>query len=193
DLALAVAGLVRVSLNPRLAPPDWDGIRQDCRAGAVILDDRIDGASAWLRDVSRPFSLVVVTARSHPNAHITIDEIISTAEDSAILPIPDPQSVCALHYSSGTTGAPKGAQRTHANRLASAEAMRRHVLEPTLDPVAGNAPVFLHAGPLVHTSGLFVLPMLQLGARQVLIDHPRPADIVSAVAAHEVSHTVLIP
>ncbi|NKS56041.1 AMP-binding protein [Rhodococcus hoagii] len=77
--------------------------------------------------------------------------------------------MCALHYSSGTTGIPKGAQRTHANRLVSLAAMRDRVLAGTLD--GAEPAVFLHAGPVIHTSGLFVLPFLEAGGRQVLLDH----------------------
>lgn len=193
DLALAIAGLVRVSLNPRLRPHEWDGIRNDCQPVALIVDTAIPGADEWAWESELPTYLCVSSAPQAGAADpCSLEAIIAaTAQPSLPLSAPEPNSLCALHYSSGTTGVPKGAQRTHRNRLASLHAMRRHVLEHTLD--TENQPVFLHAGPIIHTSGLFVLPMIELGGKQVLLEHPRVADIVDAISDHSVTHTVLVP
>ena len=59
-----------------------------------------------------------------------------------------PDALCGLHYSSGTTGHPKGARRTHRNWFASVVNMTHDVL--------GGVPVpddcYVHAGPITHTS-----------------------------------------
>jgi acyl-CoA synthetase (AMP-forming)/AMP-acid ligase II len=192
DLALAIAGLVRVSLNPRLKPHEWDSIRQDSQPAALIVDVTIEGAAEWAEHTALQTYSSVNEGEPHRSDLCSLDDIIAaTPQSRSVLPRPAPDSLCALHYSSGTTGAPKGAQRTHRNRLASLRAIRRHVIDPTLNP--GEPPVFLHAGPVIHTSGLFVLPILELGGRQILLDHPRPADIIDAVIAHGVTHSVLVP
>jgi acyl-CoA synthetase (AMP-forming)/AMP-acid ligase II len=108
-------------------------------------------------------------------------------------------TLAGLAYSSGTTGRPKGAMRTHRNRIASAQAMAQEVLggrrrEPdSRELFEGHSAAFLHADPLIHTSGLFVLPFLAGGARQVLLEHPDPETIVEAVQAHRITHTALTP
>ncbi|MHA3021819.1 class I adenylate-forming enzyme family protein [Mycobacterium sp. BMJ-28] len=192
DLALAVAGLVRVALNPRLGPDEWNAIRLDCQAAALIVDPRIEGAPELVRRTAAP-TYVSAPASVHPDSgRCSLEDLITATTGSGpALPTPHPESLCALHYSSGTTGTPKGAQRTHANRLSSLHAMRRHVLAPTLDPT--QPAVFLHAGPVIHTSGLFVLPILELGGRQVLLDHPRPTQIIDAVSTTGATHTALVP
>ncbi|WP_430334260.1 class I adenylate-forming enzyme family protein [Rhodococcus sp. ACT016] len=185
DLALAVGGFVRVALNPRVGHRDWDRIVHDARPSAVIFDSHVDGATEFVGRLPGLLAFEVAGAGAP-----SLDEIAAHAP-AADLPAPDPESLCALHYSSGTTGVPKGARRTHANRLASLRAMREHVLDGTLD---GDEPaVFLHAGPIIHTSGLFVLPFLEAGGRQVLLDHPRPDDLLDAVATHSATHTALVP
>ena len=83
---------------------------------------------------------------------------------------------------------PKGALRTHRMRLASMRAMLRDVVEPT-----GAVTAYLHAGPAIHTSGLFILPMLMLGARQVMAHHVNPAGIAELVQAEHISHLALVP
>ncbi len=188
DLALAIGGLVRVAVNPRVGPADWERIVADCTPGALIVDTRIDGAAEFAARTTVP---TVITVGGASSGGPSLDEVAAQAPRHAKMPAPDADSLCALHYSSGTTGVPKGARRTHANRLASLQAMREQVLAGTLD--GGDPAVFLHAGPVIHTSGLFVLPFLEAGGRQILLDHVGPAGLIDAVAAHSVTHTALVP
>lgn len=188
DLALTVGGYIRVALNPRVGERDWARIEQDCAPRALIFDPRVDGATDF---VSRSTAEVVIEVQGSGSARPTLDEIIADAPFGASLGTLDPASLCALHYSSGTTGVPKGAQRSHANRLASLRAMREHVLEGSLDGLEPS--VFIHAGPVIHTSGLFVLPLLEAGGRQVLLDHPHPEDMIDAIEKHGGTHTALVP
>lgn len=188
DLALAIGGFVRVSLNPRVGQVDWERVVHDCAPAALIVDPRIDGAAEFSARTTTP---TVITADGTSSTGPSLDELAANGSGRAGMRTPDPDELCALHYSSGTTGVPKGAQRTHANRLASSTAMRDHVLAATLD--GAEPPVFLHAGPVIHTSGLFVLPFLEAGGRQVLLDHIGPAGLIDAVEAHSATHTALVP
>ncbi|MFC9515060.1 class I adenylate-forming enzyme family protein [Nocardiaceae bacterium NPDC056970] len=188
DLGLTIGGFVRVPLNPRVGWTDWERVVDDCEPEVLIVDSRIVGAAEFAARVAAP---IVITVDGASSAGPSLDELVARAVRGDGTPTPDPDSLCALHYSSGTTGVPKGAQRTHANRLASLGAMRDHVLAGTLD--GDEPPVFLHAGPVIHTSGLFVLPLLEAGGRQVLLDHVGPAGLVDAVEAHSATHTALVP
>lgn len=188
DLALAIGGFVRVSLNPRVGPVDWERVVGDCAPDALIVDPRIDGAAEFAAQATTP---TVITVGATSSTGPSLDELAAGAVGHAAMPTPAPDSLCALHYSSGTTGVPKGAQRTHANRLAALGAMRDQVLAGTLD--GAEPAVFLHAGPVIHTSGLFVLPFLEAGGRQVLLDHINPAGLIDAVATHAATHTALVP
>jgi acyl-CoA synthetase (AMP-forming)/AMP-acid ligase II len=59
----------------------------------------------------------------------------------------------------------------------------------------GPAPadVYLHAGPITHTSGLFVLSFLAAGAKQVILPAFDAAAVVEAVRERGVTHTALVP
>ncbi|MGC0362234.1 acyl-CoA synthetase (AMP-forming)/AMP-acid ligase II [Rhodococcus sp. 27YEA15] len=188
DLALTIGGYIRVALNPRVGERDWVRIAQDCDPAAIVYDPHVEGAEDF---AVRSSTATLVSTQHTDRARHTLDALVDGAPSNPTIPELDPSSLCALHYSSGTTGIPKGAQRTHANRLFSLRAMSDHVLSGTLD---GREPaVFVHAGPVIHTSGLFVLPFLEAGGRQVLLDHPRPADVVAAIAEHGGTHTALVP
>jgi acyl-CoA synthetase (AMP-forming)/AMP-acid ligase II len=182
EMALALAGLIRVPLNPRLGPREWAGIRADSGARGLIADGRLRGG-----DGARITEHITceISFRADEGA---LDELIATGESEAQLPRAKPDDVVGLAYSSGTTGMPKGALRTHRMRLASLRAMVRDVVEPT-----GEVTAYLHAGPAIHTSGLFILPMLALGIRQVMAHHPSPAVIAELIAAQRITHLALVP
>jgi acyl-CoA synthetase (AMP-forming)/AMP-acid ligase II len=134
--------------------------------------------------------------------HVGVDLVISAGGGSdrvgleeliaAGVPAPSRQAhaddLVGLAYSSGTTGLPKGAKRTHRMRVASGRAMRDSVLAG-----AGSEALYLHAGPVIHTSGLFVLPVLELGGRQLLLDHARPAEVAQIVRDRAVTHLAVVP
>lgn len=182
DLALATAGLVRVSLNPRLGPREWAAIADDSGARGLLYHASFTDATEALRS-GLPAVVVTGDGPGHPRERL----IAASPAHPLRLDLPA-TTLVGLAYSSGTTGRPKGAMRTHRNRIASAQAMTQDVLNG-IDPEA----TFLHAGPIVHTSGLFILPFLAGGARQVLVEHADAATLAGIVEARRITHTALVP
>ena len=74
-----------------------------------------------------------------------------------------PDDLLSLNYTSGSTGRPKGVRRTHRVRFASLVNMVADVLGGPPAPTD----VYLHAGPITHTSGLFTLPSAVCHRRRV--------------------------
>lgn len=185
DQALAIAGLVRVPLNPRLGPRAWTAIARDSGASALILGEGLTTAPGTDIAAAVDVDRVIGVGGGSPGPRV--DELVELCIEPPAM-ARDADALIGLAYSSGTTGRPKGAMRTHRMRLASARAMVDHVL-----PGAGPASLYLHAGPIIHTSGLFVLPFLELGGRQLLVDHPRPADVAALVRDRRVTHLAVVP
>lgn len=181
EMALALAGLVRVPLNPRLGPREWRGIHADSGARGLLVDGRLEGADG-ARIAEHIHCEVVVRADDGGLAAPIADRV------TAALPAQTTDDLVGLAYSSGTTGAPKGARRTHRMRMTSARAMLRDVIAPT-----GEASGYLHAGPAIHTSGLFILPMLALGVRQVMGHHLSAVAIAETISSKRITHLALVP
>ena len=182
DLAIRAAGLVRAALNYRLHPSDWERIAIDSGARALIYDARFADQSAALRG---QLAHVVVIGDGPGTAY---ERLLASGSTRDLLPVA-PDALCGLHYSSGTTGHPKGAKRTHRNWFASVVNMTQDVL----GGVPGQDDVYVHAGPITHTSGLFVLPFLVAGARQIVLPSWDPQTFVEAVAERGGTHTAIVP
>lgn len=182
DLAIRAAGLVRAALNYRLHPSDWERIADDSGARGLLYDPAFEEQTEALRSGID----VVVCTGDGPG--LSLEKLIADAPAGRI-PAREPDALCGLHYSSGTTGHPKGAQRTHRNWMASVVNMTHDVLGGP----PGPRDCYVHAGPITHTSGLFVLPFLVAGARQVVQPAWDPEDFVAAVRERGATHTAVVP
>lgn len=182
DLAIRAGGFVRAALNYRLHPSDWERIAQDSGARALVYDARFAEQTVALRAGLDH----VVAVGEGPG--VGFGELVATAPSTPLRAL-DPDSLCGLHYSSGTTGHPKGARRTHRNWLASVVNMTQDVL----GGVPGPDDCYVHAGPITHTSGLFVLPFLVAGARQIVLPAWDPQAFIDAVRERGATHTALVP
>ena len=182
DLAIRAAGLVRAALNYRLHPSDWERIAADSGARGLVYDPAFEEQTEALRSGID----VVVCTGDGPG--LSLEKLIADAPAGRI-PARGPDALCGLHYSSGTTGHPKGAQRTHRNWMASVVNMTHDVLGGP----PGPHDCYVHAGPITHTSGLFVLPFLVAGARQVVQPVWDPEGFVAAVRERGVTHTAIVP
>jgi fatty-acyl-CoA synthase len=160
--ALARIGAVLVPLNTRLAVTELVHIVTHAQLHVLATD-------ASHRDIGvavvEAVQVVNFQLRAIDELAIARRDLTSGAVEDAIEPLAA-DAPLLLVYTSGTTGAPKGALHTHAGLLANAEAaiaahdMTRH------DRV-------LTVLPLFHVGGLCIqtLPALLVGASVVL--HPR--------------------
>ena len=185
DLGISTAGLCRVALNYRLHPNDWVRIATNCGAKVLIVDYKFWEISAPVREL---VDTVILIHGSDPSAINYEDFLAAQSAEPLILSI-DPDTLVSLNYSSGTTGHPKGAIRTHRNRIASLN----NIVTDILGRTPNETDCWIHAGPITHTSGLFVLPYFTFGAKQIIMSKFEPDDLVDAIENRGANATALVP
>ena len=104
-----------------------------------------------------------------------------------------PDELAAIFYTSGTTGAAKGAMISHANFLTGSENCQRVLLNGYEQGAEMSSLIGL---PLIHVVACNsqLIPMLQVGARAELLRSPLDFEgLCDAVSQHGVRHIVFVP
>ena len=173
--AAARVGALLVPLNFRLAPPEWDAVLADCTPRCVIHDAAWAGAA---RDLARRHGLPVYGIDA-PDG--TLAQPLAAPASSARLPV-------LLVYTSGTTGAPRGAVHTQGNLLANmAAAVQVQGITPA-DTVATALPLFHVGGLCIQT-----LPALYAGACVILHARFDATALLECIARDKPTLTLVVP
>jgi len=180
-------GFVAVPVNWHLHPDEVGYIAAHCGAAAVVVSDETAAATRALPDGVR---VLRVARRDGSGSGLDYEDVLAPQPRSpASSPAGTaPDDPAWLFYTSGTTGRPKGATLTHRNLAAMTAAYHRD-----LDPVADGS-VYLHAAPLTHGSGLYLLPSTARGATQVIAPGTSfsAAGFVALLKEHQVTHAAFL-
>ena len=189
--ALARSGLVAVPVNFRLTPPEIAYIAGHCEAAAVIaqhgLVERVEPIRNELA-IDR-LRYLHLGEDDPPAGWRGYESLIAEApEGEPEVPV-HPHDPCALMYTSGTTGRPKGAIRSHgANALLA--------LATALEMRFDRDDTALLVMPLCHANSLyFSHTFAQLGATCVIDDRQSfdPEGLLATLAREGVTFTSLVP
>ena len=179
DLMFAIwaAECVVVPINYKLHPREMTQILDDADVAQVFASAAI--GTELLSVTDRPTEIVDTedysgrfdVAPSAPPSHT------------------DPSMLAWLFYTSGTTGPSKGAMLSHRNLTAMAVAHLADIDSPDEDCS------LVHAAPMSHGSGLYILPYVLRGARQVVPSSGafEPGEFLDLCEHHPGSSAFLAP
>ena len=167
-------GLVVVPVNAAYGAREVGALAADCRPAAAVVD--ADDRGRWVQEAAP--GAVVVTGP---------DVALPDGPDVA-LPDLGPEDPALVVYTSGTTGAPKGALLSHGNLLASAEAVRLAWRWEPQDRLVLALPLF-H----VHGLGVGLHGTLTAGASAVLRPRFEAGDVLDSAARHDATLLFGVP
>jgi acyl-CoA synthetase (AMP-forming)/AMP-acid ligase II len=188
--ALTRAGLVAVPINFRLKGPEVAYIVQHAEAQAFIVQDELRALVDGIRD-----ELPVSAARylhfgaDTPAGWQGYEALIAAAPGDAPAVDVKPKDLFALMYTSGTTGRPKGAMRSHEGNALIA-------LVTALEFGLTRDDTGLLVMPLCHANSLyFSVTFTMLGATLVVDDRKSfdPEAVLRTLAREHVTFTSLVP
>jgi acyl-CoA synthetase (AMP-forming)/AMP-acid ligase II len=143
-LATAKLGASALYLNTMFAGPQLVEVMRREGPKALVFDEEFDDL---LADVDPAVRRIVAWHDGAPPAGATtIEQLISGGDDSDLQPPPDKPRFVIL--TSGTTGTPKGAQRTSPDGLMALAAVLDMI------PFRGGSTMMI-AAPLFHSWGFF--------------------------------------
>src|SRR6266700_5931499 len=169
--ACSLLGVIAVPINTRYAGAEIDRLLEDSQPRGLIRHSKFPAP----------------TVRPDWEHVIDLAPLDDTEEELYSGEFYDPDAILVLLYTSGTTGAPKGAALTHANIFSNI-----HDLNYWL--AYREKAVFLHASPMFHIAdfpAMFAAPVF--GAAQAALPRFDPASFCASVQTHGVTHTVLVP
>lgn len=177
DFGCVRARLTRVPINSRLSAPEQRRMLEAAGARVLIHDEAQAPRAAEL-------AAEVPGLRPHGLA-----ELLALAETNGGggSRTPEADDILLALFTSGTTGALKAvlhSQRTYAAVVAN-------VLGNLVDPRPGDA--ILHAAPLVHASGTFIMPFWLRGAAAAILPGFDPASYLAAIERRRPTALVLVP
>lgn len=174
------AGTILVPLNYRLAEAELEAIVEDADVALLIV-------GRGLHDVA---ARMPVPERLHlgaDGAGARYDDVLAASHPA---PIPaggyDPETICHISYTSGTTARPKGVMLSnrsiHAGTMAMADELNQK-------PGA----VFLACTPLFHVGSQVGFSCSYLGGTLVMAQKFEAAAFVDAIERHGVTHCQMVP
>jgi acyl-CoA synthetase (AMP-forming)/AMP-acid ligase II len=170
----ARAGVVAVPLNTRWAPAELAFALKDAEPRLVIAD------AEWAREL--PETVPTVTAAEWARRV----DAASAHDPGIVVAEADP---CVIMYTSGTTGKPKGAVRSHRSNV-----MVALILVSELGLSADDVGMALL--PMFHVNSMwFVTLSLAIGATCVIYPHRtfHPAHVIEELNRRKVTYSMFVP
>ena len=172
DIAVALAGLIKVPLNYRLHPKEHLYMVEDARLSLFIGEQELIDAIGV--DIPKVFvgneyeTIVAEYMGRSFNEDVQEDDLF------------------AIMYTSGTTGNPKGVMLSHRNIISGALSLAQ-ICEVDYNDIIG------HVAPLTHGSNFLSHVAWLYGSTQVVYDKFEPEAFLDYLSEDQVSVLFLVP
>jgi fatty-acyl-CoA synthase len=185
DFACLKARACRVPLNARLSADEHARMLADAGVRTLVYESALAERAAELAERLDGLRTIGLGGARTGDPDLLERARSASAADPRLPARPD--DVILALYTSGTTGTLKAAQHTQASYAAIVTNILTNLISPARDDV------MLHAAPLIHASGTFVLPFWLRGGEAAVLDGFDPQAYLAAISRYGVTHANLVP
>ena len=176
------AGIVPIPLNTMLGPEQYAYMLADSRARALVVSDVLYAAVAPALASAPDLQNVIVAGLKRPEGVVAFDDLVAAEAPNFATAHTHPDDIAFWLYSSGSTGAPKGARHVHTSLMETAKLFAQGVLDMRENDVVHSAAKFFFAYGLGNS---LTFPM-SVGATAVLNpDRPTPAAVFAMLDKYQ--------
>ncbi len=180
------AGSAYVALNALHSLAEQRDIIRDCQPRVVVAGPEFREIVESLADDFREIRFLGVGWSSQDID--SYENGMSQASSERPNVVVDPNDITRIHYTSGTTGKPKGIVfRHHTSRE------RLFSFLATYEPRLNTKDTMLHVGPLTHAAGNYLTPCYLRGTRNIVLGRFDLEALMDAIGTYHVSHLFLVP
>lgn len=189
EYALAKNGYARVPLAVLLGNKDHVYMINQTECSAIIYHVKfVDRIREMLPELVTIKHFICVGAGDDEimDGHLSLRNLIDGHEPNPPFVEVDPEELCGIYFTGGTTGLPKGVMLSHQ---AWVETVFLEMLETGIE--AGERFAFLT--PLTHAGGCYILPVLLRNGTCVIIEQFDPGGFLALVDKEKITCTLMVP
>ena len=186
-LAMWKAGIVMVPLNTRDSAAQHVDILRDSAVTSLIFGSEFRDQIEQIR-AELPTVKAFICHGDHRGIYEDYESILADSDPAEPNFEFDENDIYRIHYTSGTTGKPRGVVMTYRNRKEQVA----HVFM-NADRLISKDDVFLHVAPLTHAAGYYSTPYYLKGAKHIILDKFDPTRLFETVEKEKVTCTLLVP
>ncbi len=186
SFAIYRLGAVKVPLNSMLTEKEHDQLLDDAGVDVIITESDFISHCFNMKHQIRDYIIVGEFDSKEKSDQITsYNELLKSEKNSETVNV-SLDDVCALMYTSGTTGQPKGVQHTHGTWLLTAIGLKNELCQKVGE-------VTLHAAPLSHGSGFLVESTIISGGTNHILGGFNTDEFYKSVDKNSVNTVFLAP
>lgn len=186
-IAMWKSGVVMVPLNTRDSAKQNIDILRDSGAEALVLGSEFIPQAEQIAAQVPGVRLFICHGKQR-GFSLDYEDLLRKANATEPDIEVDENDIYKIHYTSGTTGMPRGVMMTYRNRKEQVANVFMNA-----DLLISKEDTFLHVAPLTHAAGYYSTPYYMKGAKHVVLDKFDTTTLLETIEREKVTCTLLVP